>query len=189
MLVIDEWVWSIGGMVPAKENWSTWIETCLSAILSAAHPLWTGLGLWSEWPGTNCKCSCCVPHVVLCLQSGRLRLPAEVTTEAADSRTPAALVASETEEEDEVPTRGFLKRQAQIIVDAKSRHKQFPMAARGRKTLTLKWTVCSQSQYWMPQYWIALILRWLTSTEQQRMQTEILASACRGWRKPLQMSG
>lgn len=62
----------------------------------------------------------------------------QVVTEAADSRTPAALPASETEEEDEVPTRGFLKRQAQIIVDAKSRHKQFPMAARGRKTLTLK---------------------------------------------------
>ncbi|GFG29927.1 hypothetical protein Cfor_09945 [Coptotermes formosanus] len=71
-------------------------------------------------------------------RSGRLKLPVQVVTEAADSRTPAALPASETEEEDEVPTRGFLKRQAQIIVDAKSRHKQFPMAARGRKTLTLK---------------------------------------------------
>ena len=62
----------------------------------------------------------------------------EVTTEAVESRISAALAASETEEEEEVPTRGFLKRQAQIIVDAKSRHKQFPMAARGRKTLTLK---------------------------------------------------
>jgi len=62
----------------------------------------------------------------------------EVTTAAVDSRTSAALAASETEEEDEVPTRGFLKRQAQIIVDAKSRHKQFPMAARGRKSLTVK---------------------------------------------------
>jgi hypothetical protein len=51
---------------------------------------------------------------------------------------PAALVATETEDEDDVPTRGFLKRQAQIIVDAKSRRKQFPMAARAKKTLTLK---------------------------------------------------
>jgi hypothetical protein len=56
----------------------------------------------------------------------------EVTAEAVDSRT-SALAVSEPEEEDEVPSRGFLKRQAQIIVDAKSRHKQFPMAARGRK--------------------------------------------------------
>lgn len=62
----------------------------------------------------------------------------KVPPEYVDSKPPAALIASETEDEDEVPTRGFLKRQAQIIVDAKSRHKQFPMAARGKKTLTLK---------------------------------------------------
>ncbi|PNF16323.1 hypothetical protein B7P43_G10836, partial [Cryptotermes secundus] len=67
-----------------------------------------------------------------------LTLPVKVTPEVLDSKLPATLVATETEDEDEVPTRGFLKRQAQIIVDAKSRHKQFPMAARAKKTLTLK---------------------------------------------------
>lgn len=65
-------------------------------------------------------------------------LPVKITPEVLDSKLPAALVATETEDEDEVPTRGFLKRQAQIIVDAKSRHKQFPMAARAKKTLTIK---------------------------------------------------
>ncbi|XP_068082941.1 golgin subfamily A member 6-like protein 26 [Anabrus simplex] len=39
---------------------------------------------------------------------------------------------SETDDEDDVPTRGYLKRQAQIIVDAKSRRKQFNFN-RGRK--------------------------------------------------------
>lgn len=32
---------------------------------------------------------------------------------------------SEPEDEDEIPTRGFLKRQAQVIIDAKSRRKGF----------------------------------------------------------------
>lgn len=32
---------------------------------------------------------------------------------------------SEPEEDDDVPTRGFLKRQAQVIVDAKSKKKSF----------------------------------------------------------------
>lgn len=67
-----------------------------------------------------------------------LTLPVKITPEVLDSKLPAALVVTETEDEDEVPTRGFLKRQAQIIVDAKSRHKQFPMAARAKKTVTLK---------------------------------------------------
>jgi hypothetical protein len=62
----------------------------------------------------------------------------KVPPEAADSKPPTALVVSGTEDEDEVPTRIFLKRQAQIIVDAKSRHKQFPLSTRGKKTVTLK---------------------------------------------------
>ncbi|PSN45156.1 hypothetical protein C0J52_03936 [Blattella germanica] len=48
------------------------------------------------------------------------------------------LQGKETDDEDEVPSRGFLKRQAQIIVDAKSRRKQFPMSVRSKKTLTIK---------------------------------------------------
>jgi hypothetical protein len=35
---------------------------------------------------------------------------------------------SEPEDEDEIPTRGFLKRQAQVIIDAKSRRKGFRVA-------------------------------------------------------------
>jgi hypothetical protein len=69
----------------------------------------------------------------LCLQFEGLTVTVKIAPEV-----PAALVATETEDEDDVPTRGFLKRQAQIIVDAKSRRKQFPMAARAKKTLTLK---------------------------------------------------
>jgi hypothetical protein len=65
-------------------------------------------------------------------------IPVKVPPEFGDSKPPTALVASATDDEEDVPTRGFLKRQAQIIVDAKSRHKQFPMATRGKKTLTLK---------------------------------------------------
>ncbi|KAJ9583182.1 hypothetical protein L9F63_022482 [Diploptera punctata] len=53
-------------------------------------------------------------------------------------QTAGVLAVSETDDEDEVPSRGFLKRQAQVIVDAKSRRKQFPMTARGKKTLTIK---------------------------------------------------
>ncbi|XP_049782214.1 outer dynein arm-docking complex subunit 3 [Schistocerca cancellata] len=48
-----------------------------------------------------------------------------------ESRT-SILPTSETDEEDDVPTRSYLKRQAQIIVDAKSRRKQFNFN-RGRK--------------------------------------------------------
>lgn len=36
---------------------------------------------------------------------------------------------SEPEDEDEIPTRGFLKRQAQVIIDAKSRRKGFRASA------------------------------------------------------------
>lgn len=45
---------------------------------------------------------------------------------------PSVLVTSETDEEEDVPTRSYLKRQAQIIVDAKSRRKQFNFS-RARK--------------------------------------------------------
>lgn len=38
---------------------------------------------------------------------------------------PQADKSSEPEEDDDVPTRGFLKRQAQVIVDAKSKKKSF----------------------------------------------------------------
>lgn len=39
--------------------------------------------------------------------------------------TPGAPSLPETDEEEECPTRSFLKRQAQLIVDAKSRRKAF----------------------------------------------------------------
>ncbi|XP_069678804.1 outer dynein arm-docking complex subunit 3 [Periplaneta americana] len=60
-----------------------------------------------------------------------------ISVKAAESKS-SVLVSSETDDEEEVPTRGFLKRQAQIIVDAKSRRKQFPMGTRTKKILTIK---------------------------------------------------
>jgi hypothetical protein len=42
---MDEWVWSIGGMILTGENWSTGRETHISVILSTTNPTWTELGL------------------------------------------------------------------------------------------------------------------------------------------------
>ncbi|GLG99741.1 Uncharacterized protein GBIM_06138 [Gryllus bimaculatus] len=50
----------------------------------------------------------------------------------AEGKTVGLLPVSETDEEEDVPSRSYLKRQAQIIVDAKSRRKQFNFN-RGRK--------------------------------------------------------
>ncbi|XP_063235839.1 outer dynein arm-docking complex subunit 3 isoform X2 [Bacillus rossius redtenbacheri] len=58
---------------------------------------------------------------------GAPRVPSVQKTE----QKPTAV--SETDDEDEIPTRTFLKRQAQLIVDAKSRRKQFPHLMRNRK--------------------------------------------------------
>jgi len=51
---MNEWVWSIGGMILTSDNWSTWRRTSLVARLSIISPLWTSMGItWatvvSEW--------------------------------------------------------------------------------------------------------------------------------------------
>nr|CAD7256230.1 unnamed protein product [Timema shepardi] len=58
--------------------------------------------------------------------------PSAFLHKATEQRPSGILPTSETDDEDDVPTRGFLKRQAQIIVDAKSRRKQFPHMIRSR---------------------------------------------------------
>nr|CAD7460266.1 unnamed protein product [Timema tahoe] len=58
--------------------------------------------------------------------------PSAFLHKATEQRPTGILPTSETDDEDDVPTRGFLKRQAQIIVDAKSRRKQFPHMIRSR---------------------------------------------------------
>jgi len=52
--MVDEWnVWSTGGWILTRVNWSTWRKTCPSAILSTTNLLRTSLGLnsglHSEW--------------------------------------------------------------------------------------------------------------------------------------------
>ena len=44
-LVIEEWIWSIGGMILTWKNWCTWRKSYPSATLSIIHPTWTGLEL------------------------------------------------------------------------------------------------------------------------------------------------
>jgi hypothetical protein len=42
---MNEWVWSVGGMVLTGENWSTGRETCYDATLSTTSFTWTDMGL------------------------------------------------------------------------------------------------------------------------------------------------
>jgi hypothetical protein len=39
--VIDDLVWSIGGMILTRQNWSTRYKTCPSATLSSTPPTWS----------------------------------------------------------------------------------------------------------------------------------------------------
>jgi hypothetical protein len=54
---MDEWVWSIGGMILTDENWNTRRKTCPSANLSTTNLWRTGLGsnlgLRDDRPVTN----------------------------------------------------------------------------------------------------------------------------------------
>jgi len=43
--VVDEWVWSNGGMILTGENWSTRREACPGSTVSSKKPTWTGLVL------------------------------------------------------------------------------------------------------------------------------------------------
>ena len=52
--MVDEWnVWSTGGWIQTRVNWSTWRETCPSVILTTTNLLRTILGLnpgfYSRW--------------------------------------------------------------------------------------------------------------------------------------------
>lgn len=40
---MNDWVWSIGGMILTRDNQSTWSRTCLCTTLSTINPTWTGL--------------------------------------------------------------------------------------------------------------------------------------------------
>jgi len=44
-LVIEEWIWSIGGMILTWKNWCTWRKSYRSATLSTINPKWIGLEL------------------------------------------------------------------------------------------------------------------------------------------------
>ena len=44
-LVMNEWVWNIGGMIPGRGNWSTWRETSPNATFSTKVTIQTDLGL------------------------------------------------------------------------------------------------------------------------------------------------
>jgi hypothetical protein len=48
---IDEWIWSIGGIILIGENLSTQRKICPSATLSIKTPMWTGLELWLGFSG------------------------------------------------------------------------------------------------------------------------------------------
>jgi hypothetical protein len=61
--------------------------------------------------------------------------PAEAVPPVATGKQQGA----ESEEEEDIPTRGFLKRQAQIIVDAKSRRRFYrPSKHKGKTPLHLR---------------------------------------------------
>jgi len=44
---------SIDGMIPAKESWSTWRNTCPSATLSTTNLTWTVLRSKLWWGANN----------------------------------------------------------------------------------------------------------------------------------------
>jgi hypothetical protein len=55
--MIQEWIWSSGGMILTGENRRTWRKSCPSATLSTTNRTWTDLGensvLHSKKPETN----------------------------------------------------------------------------------------------------------------------------------------
>jgi len=45
------WAWSVGGMILTVKNWSSRKEMCPGATLYTTKPMWTGLGLTSDFRG------------------------------------------------------------------------------------------------------------------------------------------
>jgi len=55
-LLIAEWLWIIGGMIPTGEDWSPQKKTCHSATMLTANFRWTDLGLNSGlWLWVTCN--------------------------------------------------------------------------------------------------------------------------------------